>query len=133
MPVGGEMKNHWLDRSLLELDHYTLCTTEVQYRRTLKHLKVRSSDAPSFLVSPRANASAHHFVRDGKYAHVVCLGSTEGKDDDQVIALLIHEAVHLWQEFRRGIGEVSPGDEIEAYAIQSISQSLITEYRRQTE
>lgn len=126
------MKGKWLDRTLLEFDYYTLCTTKKQYRQVLKHLKVRPADAPAFLYTERSNASVHHFVQDGKRAHVVCLGPTEGKDDDQVIALLVHEAVHLWQEFKAAIGEAAPGAETEAYAIQSISQSLITEYRRQT-
>lgn len=125
------MKNRWLDRSLLEFDYYTLCTTEKQYADVLKHLKVRRKDAPPFLYTERAHASVHHFVNEGKHAFVVCLGPIAGRDDDQIIALLVHEAVHLWQGYARAIGESAPGDEMEAYAIQSLSQSLITEYRRQ--
>ena len=126
------MKNKWLNRSLLEFGYYTLCLTEKQYQKVLKHLNVPACNAPSFLHNPYADASVHHFERDGKLSHVVCLGSCDGKDEDQVLALLVHEAVHLWQEFKDHIGETSPGRESEAYAIQRLSQSLIGEYLRQT-
>ena len=126
------MKARWLDRGLLEFGYYTLCTTEKQYARVLKQLKIKKRDAPSFLNTPQANASVHHFVQEGKQCSVICLGEVGNYDDNQVIALLVHEAVHLWQEFKDFIGERNPGIETEAYAIQSLSQSLITEYRRQT-
>ena len=126
------MKNKWLDRNLLELNgYYTLCTTEKQYRSVLKHLRVKGGSAPTFLSTPQANATVHHFNCEGKYCAVVCLGNTKERTNAQVLALLVHEAVHIWQEFKENIGEREPGRETEAYAIQSISQSLITEYFRQ--
>ena len=126
------MKNKWLDRNLLVLNgYYTLCTTEKQYNAALKHLRVKHREAPSFLASPRANATVHHFNCEDKYCAVVCLGNTKERTNAQVLALLVHEAVHIWQEFKENIGEGAPGRELEAYAIQSISQSLITEYFRQ--
>lgn len=44
--------------------------------------------------------------------------------------MLIHEAVHVWQAYSANMGETNPGDEQEAYAIQSISQELLAEYAR---
>ena len=61
------MKNKWLDRNLLELNgYYTLCTTEKQYRSVLKHLRVKGGSAPTFLLTPQANATVHHFNCEGK-------------------------------------------------------------------
>ena len=43
-------------------------------------------------------------------------------------ATLVHEAIHVWQKWSRSIGaegDYEPGDEFEAYAIQSISQRLM--------
>ena len=47
-------------------------------------------------------------------------------------ALLVHEAVHVWQAFCEDIGEKSPSDEFEAYSIQSISYELMTAYANKT-
>jgi hypothetical protein len=58
------------------------------------------------------------------------LGSVaEGITGLQVAALLVHEAVHVWQLFRESIGEHGPSKEFEAYSIQAISQRLMERYR----
>ena len=44
--------------------------------------------------------------------------------------MLVHEAVHVWQAYCREIGERNPGDEQEAYAVQSIAQELMAEFAR---
>jgi hypothetical protein len=36
--------------------------------------------------------------------------------------------VHIWQRYKEYIGEDSPGIEIEAYAIENISKTLMEEY-----
>ena len=50
-----------------------------------------------------------------------------------IAGLLIHEAVHVWQQHLKDIGEVNHGDEQEAYAIQSIAMALIDAYAHQAE
>ena len=39
--------------------------------------------------------------------------------------LLVHEAVHVWQQTRVYLGETAPSPEFEAYAIQNISGNLM--------
>jgi hypothetical protein len=48
---------------------------------------------------------------------------------EQVYALLVHEAVHIWQDVKHRIGEDNPSSEFEAYAIQNISQELMLAYK----
>lgn len=128
------IKLEWLDRSLFTCSHYyTLCTSEKYYKKALKHLNIAKADRPPFLSNWHSNATAHFFEHreDKKKSCIVCIGNVEGRTLVQVHAMLVHEAVHLWQETRNDYGEKEPSAELEAYAIQSISQRLMEEYERQ--
>lgn len=72
----------------------------------------------------------HTFERDGEAVCIVCLSGTEGRSGVEIAGMLIHEAVHIWQQYCEDIGERHPGDEQEAYAIQAIAQELLAEYAR---
>ena len=61
---------------------------------------------------------------------LVCIDGSKHQDPDIVLASLIHESVHVWQEIARYIGEAKPGSEQQAYSIERIAMSLIREYRR---
>lgn len=128
------MKNLWLDRSLFENPyHLTLCTTEKQYVREIKKLGIPKAERPAFFCSSKAHASVHFFEnKDAGLAAIVCLSKIRDKTIHQINALIVHEAVHVWQEVKDAIGEKTPSPEFEAYAIQSISQVLMTEFERQT-
>lgn len=130
------MKPKWLDRTLFVSSHYiTLCTTEKLFKKALKHLNIAKNERPEFLSDWNSSATAHFFTnrKDKEASVVVCLGSTEGKTLSQVYALLVHEAVHIWQETKECLGETNPSVELEAYAIQNLSYQLMSEYNRQTE
>lgn len=117
----------WLDRSLIIGPYITLCTTEEQFEAVLEQLDVEKS--VPLLGSPQANATVHRFEREGgDMIFAVCLGPTEGRTGIQIAALLLHEAVHIWQAFREHIGEREPSNEFEAYSIQRIAQSLMESY-----
>lgn len=123
--------NKWLDRSLLAGPYYCLCLSEKALHKELKNLGLPLNEWPGF-IKRSSYATTHFFTNDGKECAIVCLGSTKGFTGIQVAAIICHEAVHVWQYFRRSIGEDKPGDETEAYAIQTITQRLMESYREQT-
>ena len=127
-------KARWLDRTLfINSSYFTLCTTEKQFHKALKHFRVPRKDWPQF-VSPYADATTHFLDNqsDRKKASVVCYANFQDKTPAQIAALLCHEAVHIWQQTREDYGERAPSSELEAYAIQSLTQALIEEFERQT-
>lgn len=122
----------WLDRTLVVSPYYwCLCTTEEQFHKAMRALKIPVRDWPSFVNGP-ADATIHFMEEsDGAgRAAVICVRD-EGRDKLQTQALLVHEATHLWQEIRLHIGEKEPSAEFEAYSIQALSQRLLEEYEEQ--
>jgi hypothetical protein len=123
------MKPKWLDRTLIANPYYyTLCTTPKMFAKEMKRLGIENP--PRFILNDHSDASVHWFEKDGGLCAVINI--REHKDKHQIYALLIHEAVHIWQEIRINIGESAPSKEFEAYAIQRISMELFDEYKRQT-
>lgn len=60
---------------------------------------------------------------------MVCLRQGE-HGPVEVSGLLVHEAVHVWQEYALRIGKVKPCSEQMAYGIQTIAQELFSELER---
>lgn len=126
------MKVDWLKR-----DHgapgpfMALCLHEDQLRYALKRLGVK--EHVDFLRSTHCNATVHFMLnQDGKACAIVCLGKHDTRTPIEIAGLLVHEAVHIWQNYCEDIGETNPGSEQEAYAIQSISMQLMDSFVRQT-
>lgn len=120
----------WLDRRIGRAGPYlTLCLSEAEFRAALKHLK--SPEMPRW-VSPNADATTHTFDSpdNGDPCCIVCVRGHEGRNGVEVAGMLIHEAVHVWQQWCDTVGERNPGSEQEAYAIQAISQELMSEFAR---
>ena len=129
------MKLNWLERELFLSSHYyTLCTTEKLYQKALKHLGIPKKDRPDFVTNWHSNGTAHHFEnrKNESVTTVICIRNFEGKDQTAIVGLLAHEAMHLWQEIRTTLGEHNPSSELEAYAIQNLTQRLYAEFLRQT-
>ncbi len=121
----------WLERGLVRSPLYlSLCTTERQFHRQLRHIGIARVDWPPF-ISLNANATAHFFHPKGKAVAIVCIHPAPERDQLEVVGLLVHEAAHVWQEVLEHIGEHRPSAEFEAYSLQSILQTLLGEYRRQ--
>lgn len=122
-------KVRWLDRrTAFPGPFVALCLTDAQFVAACKSIK---RAAPPFLPSPWSEAAAHYFQEENTV--IVCMGKWMGRNPIEVAGLLVHEAVHIWQEYAARIGERNPGSEQEAYAIQAISQELMAEFARQME
>lgn len=117
----------WLDRGLMFSPiYYGLCLDDKSFQKELKRLKI--NEPVRFIKNDHSDATVHFFETDNKVSAIVCLGKTKGKTSMQINALLLHEAVHIWQEIRLSIGEKSPSSEFEAYSIQAIAQNLMYAY-----
>jgi hypothetical protein len=118
----------WIDRTLLESPYCIgLCQSETQYKHELKRLKINYNCGEWIPDDKDANVS--EFIRGNEKCYVVSIRVKKDTQHIEVIGLLIHEAVHVWQKIRDTIGEESPSPEFEAYSIQRIAQNLIDAYR----
>lgn len=120
----------WIDRHLvISPYHIGLCTTEKQFQYELRNLKVQEKNWPDWM-SENADATVHEFQneKNGAICCIVCIEKNADYNPLEVIGLLSHEAVHIWQKIKRNFGEEEPSDEFEAYSIQSIAQRLIKAY-----
>jgi len=122
--------NKWLDRRISAPGPYlTLCLSEKEYEGAMKTLKVKHYGP--WISTLQASATTHHLSNeDGNLCAVVCLSDYAGRKPVEVAGLLVHEAVHVWQEYCDFYGEKFPGREQEAYAVQSLAQELMEEFAR---
>ena len=57
----------------------------------------------------------------------LCIGQIEGISYIQVIGIVAHECMHIWQKALEWAGECSPSIEFEAYSIQRMVQTILGE------
>ena len=125
----------WQDRSLLSIPFsYCLVITEKAFERELHLLNVPPASWPSYVNSKHANATAHFFQKtdDTDECCIVTLKDWKKHTKTAIAGVLVHEAVHIWQETRDRMGERFPSVEFEAYAIQRIAQNLMHSFKEQT-
>lgn len=124
------MKVKWLDRRVACPGPFlALVMSQEEFDAALRHCK-RPVGAP-YLKTSGSDATAHYFQNGkGELVLIVALGDTTGRSGIEVAGLLVHEAVHAWQQHCESIGEHHPAAEQEAYGIQSIAQELMAEYAR---
>ena len=125
----------WCCRELTRCAYYfCLCTKEKDFYAELKRLAVEPHRWPKFIFG-NGHATTHTLEHvDGKMIAIVCINPEPDKYTGiQTAALLVHEAVHIWQKHAAFIGSDNDhGDEEEAYAIQSIAQELMESFVEQT-
>ena len=120
----------WLDRRIAAPGPYlTLVLSQEEFDIALTHLKIPLG-AP-YVKNTHSHATAHMANNPkGELCCIVALAGWQDRDPIEVAGLLVHEAVHVWQDYAERIGEHTPGVEQEAYAIQSIAQELMAEFAR---
>lgn len=91
---------------------YTLCRSKKQ----VKKLKLNPIGIDA--------ASVSFYDSDDGATLAVVLLPKNGKELIQNYALLLHEAVHIYQELKTLMNEKNPSIEFEAFSIQRIAQDL---------
>jgi len=120
-------KTRWLDRTVAPRGPYvTLCLSDDEFRQAMKRLKCSSYPAD---IGDGLMATITLQSPKGLTCVVVVSDMTEFTGPE-IAAMLCHEAVHVWRAHCRQLGEVTPGEEQEAYGIQFIAQTLMDEYAR---
>lgn len=88
--------------------------------RTVKQAKKLGFKVEELLSGSNATTN---YMDDGKHIIVYMPYSDIPLISQQ--GLIIHEAVHIWQEIKNRMREDEPSIEFEAYSIQVISQDLL--------
>lgn len=129
----SDIETKWLDRYVApQAPFMCLCLTEEEYLHVLRQLKAKTSEP--WVMNDQSQASVHYLTDgDGDLTCVVCLRDWQKYSGVEIAGVLVHEAVHIWQEYADNIGERHPGREQEAYAIQHIAQTLMAEFARRVE
>ena len=122
----------WLNRGLFIGGYVALVTSQKEFEQALADIKM--TDYKDAFVPNGWPACTHSFENvDGSIACIVGLDMAKAAEQDpiDVAALLVHEAVHVWQQNESAAGKLGCfGTEGEAYAIQNISTQLMSEYAR---
>lgn len=121
----------WIDRDIITSPYCVgLCQSENKFLKELKRLKMPEKSMPDWIPEDK-DAMVHYLEGNNKREKccIVCIRERKDTKPAEVIGLLIHEAVHIWQWIKEEINEKAPISEFEAYAIQGIAQKLIEEYK----
>lgn len=118
----------WSDGTLIVGPQVTLCTSEKEWAAILASMNCKPT---TDWLNPGADATTHFFTGDaGGTRNVVCIRTQPDSPSTAIAALLVHEAVHIWQGYCESIGEQNPSIEFEAYGIQMLSQYLFNAYSK---
>lgn len=122
----------WLSRRLIDGPYLVLVLSEKDYHKAMAKFKVPTHSRGPWIAADSSDATTHVLQNPERgLGCVVALRVREGLSGTQIAALLVHEAVHIFQEWCAVHGEKSPSSEFEAYSIQSISQELMESYAEQ--
>jgi len=114
----------WCDRGFFPV-HYGFCPSETAWEREMKRLGARGEPYPI----TDASATTCRNKKSGDVAVIVRIAERhDAMSAVATMAMIAHEAVHVWQEIRKEMGEETPSPEFEAYALQDIILQLGAAY-----
>lgn len=102
---------------------YGFCPDENAWRRSLSRMTGRAPEYPD-----SAGCTSLFVNREDK--NPVAVVTVLKRTPQQTVELLAHEAMHVWRDIRRTMGEQKPSSELEAYAIQNILSNLMDAYQK---
>lgn len=118
----------WLDRDLITGPYLFLALSERDLHKALRKLAVPRDKWPLWLADTSLGNAIGLVSGSGNFASIVCMRPKEGGSAIENAGTLIHEAVHVFQQFCNHIGEREPSIEFEAYAIEAIAKRLMKAY-----
>lgn len=118
----------WLDRGrgAVVLPDMALCLSEKEFADTM--LYCDNEPWENDWCSPGGAVVWHFKGNHGQPTCIVCMRDWEQHELSTILAMLVHEAVHIKQHYMRHIGEAEPSVEFEAYCTQWISLVLMDEF-----
>ncbi len=114
----------WCERRLVMSPvYFGICTSEKQFAAECRKLGIKQR--PEW-IGGTSDACCHILANSkGETACIVAVPPRQrGQSRAAYAALIVPEAVHVWQQVRAAIGEDKPSSEFEAYSVQSITQAL---------
>ena len=124
------MSTRWHNQALIKgCAQYALCTTQAEFDALLVKLK----QPPEKFLAGNEQALSCTYEKPGRSKRpcvVVCVDASKKQSLEKYYSTLIHESVHVWQEFREYIGEDKPSTEFEAYSIERIAYNLMMEFKK---
>ena len=101
------------------------CPSKKAWKKEMKRLGVK--DYPY----PKTDGCVNWFERNEGHGHccLVTIGSGS-KDPLEIIGLITHEVMHVWQFTLEVMNESTPSREFEAYSIQGLTMSVIDAFEK---
>lgn len=122
----------WLERDMVPGPHLALALCETDFLKAVRHMRVPREKWPAWLADD-SNGCVHTFHNpSGALACVVSMRVNAELSGIEVAAVLVHEAVHVFQQWCNHHEERAPSREFEAYSIESIAQRLMEAYAKQS-
>lgn len=110
--------------------YFAFTTDKRAFDREMKRLEIK--DPPEWI--GETPACTHSLVngKTGRSISIVCLDRSRLSKDrrNEALALIVHEAVHVWQHALKAMNAKTPHGEFEAYTIQYISLLMFDQFNK---
>lgn len=114
----------WCNRGWQPVE-FGFCPSKGAWKREMRKMGYSPESYPD------TAACATTFTKNGKKKVIITVrdGAEKTHTLIEVVGLLVHEGVHVWQEIKQSMGEGSPSIEFEAYSVQAIAQELMAAFK----